>query len=358
MTSGSWTISDGVNYTDQSYFSSKFWSGGDGKTETWPGGIRAKWNNYSMEHQRFTCVKPQTFHGYGVISDKSVSSLQSRCKWTANDDLALLDKLARAVRGHQFDLGVNIAEASKTYSSIVGNLRSIGTALVSLKHGNIAGAFRQLGVPSRRQRRLRAKDVSGRWLEMQYGWIPLVSQSFEAAKALEAITGPRVLRFRASSATKHGSYDGTQNPFTWGYPVAVSYSKRLLAELSEDLSLQRSLALVDPLQIAWELVPYSFVVDWFIPVGTYLSAWAIIPRLQGRFLTTTRVGQKAGAVEPRANWIANPLWKNLNKHDQWFKIDRVVSSSLSMPTPTFKPVPKALSPRHLLNAVALIHQLL
>lgn len=33
----------------------------------------------------------------------------------------------------------------------------------------------------------------------------------------------------------------------------------------------QSLGLLDPLTLAWELIPFSFVVDWFLPVGTYLS---------------------------------------------------------------------------------------
>ena len=38
-----------------------------------------------------------------------------------------------------------------------------------------------------------------------------------------------------------------------------------LAELS-------SLGLVNPLEIVWEVTKYSFVVDWFLPIGPWLSA--------------------------------------------------------------------------------------
>jgi hypothetical protein len=30
--------------------------------------------------------------------------------------------------------------------------------------------------------------------------------------------------------------------------------------------------LLNPVEIAWELVPYSFIVDWFVPIGNCLSA--------------------------------------------------------------------------------------
>lgn len=358
MTTGGWSVGNS-NYAVSNLFARKSWSGTDGKTEVWDGGIRVKWNDYSMLHHRFHTREnvnvPIFSNGYGALTNQDFNSLKNLCGWNANDDLRLLDKLAQEIRGHSFDLGVNIAEASKTYEQILGNLRSIGTALVSLKHGNIAGAFRQLGVPRKRMKRLRAKDISGRWLEMQYGWLPLVSQSYEAGKALAAATGPRVLRFRASVATKHGSYDGSTGPGDFTYIVNVSFSRRLIAELYEDLSLQRSLGLVDPLTIAWEVVPYSFVVDWFVPIGTYLSAFSIIPKLRGRFITTSRLAQKAGPFK-KINPFA--LETDKGKTERWFNTIRQVSSSLSLPTPTFNSLPKALSPKHLLNGVALIHQLL
>jgi hypothetical protein len=32
------------------------------------------------------------------------------------------------------------------------------------------------------------------------------------------------------------------------------------------------LGLTNPLAIAWELVPFSFVLDWLVPVGTWLQS--------------------------------------------------------------------------------------
>jgi hypothetical protein len=38
-----------------------------------------------------------------------------------------------------------------------------------------------------------------------------------------------------------------------------------------DLAAFASLGLTNPLEIVWELLPYSFVLDWLVPVGRYLS---------------------------------------------------------------------------------------
>jgi hypothetical protein len=360
VTTGSWSIGSS-SYSTSKLYASKVWAGTDGKYESWLGGTRVKWNSYTMEHRRWSSIIADSNYGVGSITPLSAVSAQALVGWKTNDDLRLLAKLWESIRGHSFDLGINIAEASKTYSSIVQNCRNLGSALISLKHGRIGNAFRYLGVTGRRRsfatKRLSASDVSGRWLEMQYAWMPLVHDSYEASKALAALTGPRSLRFSASVGTKRATYNGTQVPGAFDYLVTVSVSKKILADLYEDTSFARSLGLVDPASIAWEVVPYSFVVDWFIPVGTYLSVWQSIPSLKGRFLSTTRIGQKHSGYRVILP-AGNPGYNGTRKTDSWFRIERVPSSSLSVPMPTFNSVPKALSPKRILNAIALTHQAL
>jgi hypothetical protein len=273
----------------------------------------------------------------------------------------LLNKLAEAIRGHSFDLGVNIAEATKSYGTIVSNVQSIGRALLDLKHGNFTGALRSLGARRRGPRghwdtrSLDSKDLSGRWLETQYAFLPLVSQSYEAAKAFEAVTGPRRLRFSVGSSAKRATIEGSDSLPNYSMPWNLSFSKRLIAELYEELSLQRSLGLVNPAEIAWEVVPYSFVVDWFLPIGSYISAWGVIPALRGRFITAMRGAIKNGPIN---DFTVLKNYASSGCHQSRIEYSRVISGSLSVPLPTFNSLPKALSPKRLLNAVSLIHQIL
>ena len=370
MTTGSWTAGSPVFAplkVGSVDYAEKTWSGGNGKTETWSGGNRIKWNNYTMynRERHNTAVKASWgdyVHWPVYVQDHVGATVENIVGWSANDELRLLSKLAEQVRGHSFDLGINLAESRESYKTILGNLQSIGAALVNFKHGRIGNGLRYLGVTGRRARgvtrRLNALDVSGRWLEMQYAWLPMVSQSFEAAKALEALTGPRVFRFVTSIGTKRGSYNASTTPI-YSSTAWLSYSVRIYTELSENIGVGRSLGLVDPVQIAWEVVPYSFVVDWFIPIGTYLSVWQTIPALNGRFLTVRRYGNK-GPSKVNVIDSSGENWRYglARGRERIFRISRTVSTSLAVPKPTFNSVPKALSPKRLLNAVALIHQAL
>lgn len=266
------------------------WSGDDGRTEaTSTGKLRSKWNNFTMTraYRRRTSNK-----WTATLADGSTAPINADVTMTANtaeSSLTALDfqaqsRLANAVRGHSFNLAVNVAQSRQLVDMVVSNLGKLGRSILALKRGDFATAARQLGARPRASR-LVPSDVSGRWLELQYGWLPALSDTFEAAKAYEELTKDnRKTTIRASAKDSE-----VFNTVVGG--IAASEMRQIRRviytyELSEQLSTQRSLGLADPLSVIWEIIPYSFVVDWFIPIGTYLDTLSILPTLQGRWMKT------------------------------------------------------------------------
>lgn len=115
--------------------------------------------------------------------------------------------------------------------------------------------------------------VTQRWLEYRYGWTPLISDVNNAISAIEK-KRPALQTGRASSVqefTETHHYDISQ---AWQDIhvtefLAGSYTARGLglARAMTDLPVA-----VDPLVTAYELVPFSFVLDWFIDVGSWIQA--------------------------------------------------------------------------------------
>ena len=180
-----------------------------------------------------------------------------------------------------------------------------------------------------------------------------MSDVHEAAKAYEALTSrPRKSQLRVN-LTRSGSKDSSLSPSNYSCKGTVKEKWTLVYEMTEQLSTPRSLGLTDPLSVAWELIPYSFVVDWFYPIGTYLENLNTIPKLNGRFMTIKRREFQGSAV-------------NVNKLVKWFKYptsfnsqfyyDRQVSTSLAVPKPNFNSFEEAMSPKRIWNALALVTQ--
>jgi hypothetical protein len=294
-TTGNRNFSDPFHGKIQSYRS---WNGGDSKYEVYAGSIRSRWNNYTCEtiHQhcsqgsiQWTCTLPgggtdTTLNWGGIATAYAPSADVYWPSITANDVLKIQNALLSQVKGHSFNLGVNLAQMGKVSSMVATNLGKLGRAIRALKHGDFSNAARQLGAAPRTTQ-LQGRDVSGRWLELQYGWFPLIKDSYEAAKAFESISnGPRTAYFRSPKINKsmEAFYvnDGADK-FSRTHRRTFRYS----FEMYEEMSFPRQLGLYDPLSIAWELIPYSFVVDWFVPIGTYLDNLSQIPKLNGRWLT-------------------------------------------------------------------------
>ncbi len=295
-----------------SYDTYRNWSGNDGRTEsTSTGGVRSKWNNFTM---RFASRRCSSNLWTATLADGSTRTFASNRPLSVLSGepsleplrLTAQSRLAEKVRGHSFNLAVNVAQGRQLIDMVTSNLGKLGRSILALKRGDITTAARQLGArpPVRRQSfQLAPSDISGRWLELQYGWLPLLSDSYEAAKAYWVLTRDNRVSTVRSSAWDVKSYNSAAEGPTTAQAILVQKRRVIYTvELSESLSAERSLGLSDPLSVVWEIIPYSFVVDWFIPIGTYLDTLSILPHLTGRWMET-QVREQSAFSEIR--WVGS-----------------------------------------------------
>jgi hypothetical protein len=133
------------------------------------------------------------------------------------------------------------------------------------------------------------------------------------------------------------------------------------------MGVARQLGLLDPLSVAWELLPWSFVIDWFIPIGAYLDVLNGIPALKGRFLTTEvirRVGIQ-GVPGVKSPWytLGMPTYRSVimgvlarpSLYHKKVSITRTYSEELPIPLPN-PHLGGAVHGRRLWNAIALAQQ--
>jgi len=364
-------------FTNQVGFSPNFyrtWSGQDGKYENVGGLVRSKWNDYTC----FVSARTSTYRYFRLLEGNPGSLIpngnivESYPSWgsitptgsiSSSEQNRLLSKLLKKIKGHEFNLAVSLGQMHETVSMLSSNLSKLGRAFLALKHGDFATAARCLGARPRPSK-LKSKDVAGRWLELQYGWIPLVSDSYEAMKAFSEISsGPRKRIFSAV-ISKPISHECSQSPGTFTAICRGKLSRRVQYEMYEEISVARQLGVLNPASVVWELVPYSFVVDWFIPFGTYLDNLGQIPFLKGRWLITDRWKfDKPPEVAFRATlptWVDGSwcvrLDRNISISERLTKVVRTYNSAPPVvPMPGFD-LAGINSTRRFWNAVSLAYQ--
>ena len=115
--------------------------------------------------------------------------------------------------------------------------------------------------------------------------------------------------------------------------------------------------LTNPLLVAWEVVPFSFVVDWFLPVGDYLEGLTSLHglKLSETSLTVHRMVKGTSTFIPGPESVRNNFYRKLGHttYDQY-----LIERTLGLPS---LPLPKLEPPFSVvrgLNAIALLRQLL
>jgi hypothetical protein len=179
--------------------------------------------------------------------------------------------------GDGADLGTNLAERRQAMDMMTARLLQLGRFSRRLRKLDFVGAGRELGITKDslpKGLKPKAKAFSNNWLEYHFGWSPLVKDIGGAIDTLNKGIPPT--RVRGSATVR---FDTRVRDF--GRPYNFSdYVQKVRVSMVADVTitnpnlwLANQLGLINPAALAWELVPFSFVVDWFGNVGNYLSSF-------------------------------------------------------------------------------------
>lgn len=279
---------------------------------------------------------------------------------TVSNNLAnRVDTLIRLRLGRgSFDAGVALAEIGKTAGFVLGSSITLLRVVQTLRRGDILGFFAALGIKPKTWRRDSQRSAADVWLKYQYAVRPLVNDVYDGysliqngLKSFPPMTVKASLEetnLTPSSFSKKAG-ERMEGTSVVGREVKVWYS----VESSWLAGLQQ-VGLINPLSIAWELVPYSFVVDWILPIGTFLKALSSTAGLQ--FVCGYRLNY--GHVAATAYYVPNGYSYSSGKQASMVihgtAMNRVALLSFPSAKPFVKPV--NLSPAKLATLVALMQQ--
>jgi hypothetical protein len=225
------------------------------------------------------------------------------------------------------------------------------------KRGDFRSAARYLTRNNDRKRVVARETPSSNWLQLQYGWLPLLSDVHDGARFLAHHLDTPLQHVVRASVTSKGVTSGPtfQGNGTLFALNAESYRQTHLKAVLKEKDVYKLAGLTDPLSVAWELVPYSFVLDWFLPIGDYLAARGLSSSLTGTFVySTKKVRSFSGLTGVGSTLLSPPISRTAMK-EVYFT--RTVSTSLQVPNPSMIPLSEAISWKRAANAVALLSQL-
>lgn len=300
----------------------------------------------------FSCASLSTIQGYSADGSAAAKLAQAKA----------YDKIVGKLKGEASAmLAVNIAERKQAFHMIADRATQLLTGARQLRRGNLTGMLKTFGFKLNRQKRGKAwvrqgksrtysisqsqvskdefalrrkvKSAGSLWLEYWFGWKPLVSDVYAATNVLQDVN---LDLFNVFTASGNGSYSLVKNE-PWYYQskwwvsnlnlqASFGCRYRVKANVSSPNSLKANqLGLTNPATVAWELIPFSFLVDWFLPVSRFLESYT---DLVGFTIKEVQLTTKRTATR---SFVETSPWGFTNQNETAFQHRRQILGSL--PTP-------------------------
>lgn len=234
----------------------------------------ADFSDYGFKVWDFTVLDPYVMGTWspfidGVFPSRIRNRLQT---------MMLLD-----LKSQKANLSVTLKELPKTANMVSELARDAMGFLRSLRRGNLKGVLDAIKSP-----RTRAdKALANRWLMYQYGIIPTILEVNGLCELMNSrldeglyIGSKKTFTETNNYSDSDGKISSTETYKITGYARVDSTSLRGLAQTG----------ISNPAAYYWETVPYSFVADWFVGIGDYLSTLDALVGLDG--LTYQITGQQ------------------------------------------------------------------
>jgi len=273
-----------------------------------------------------------------------------------NDELKSFNAMVDKIRGHTFNANEFLANGKESIETINDVARRLNDSITEALRGNYLRAIERLFDAVKLQQ-LKAnrlisldtrKDRNNVWannrLMWEYGIKPLLDDVKAAAEALASIL---------EETNVNKSFVGIREKLQYDKRTKSSRYRKVRTKMKYvgTLNISQKLNLNNPASFLWEAGRFTFVADWFLPIGDYLEAVGDISIVQNQTYTKS--------IKEETVWRANPsplIVGGGNAHTKSVQYTRTVhnASIAELPTPSFVGMEGALSFRRAINALALL----
>lgn len=236
--------------------------------------------------------------------------------WEAKDFPSTTDTLNACVQQAVTKAHANASSTELAALSTAAELKETvkSTEDILKRVLRIARAARKLNLKALRNE-LKPKEIASRYMELRYAIRPLVCDVQSCVNAYQATKHFKHVRSTArgfaqlapiSFEESKEACDGPDVGFTMSRKYTRSADIRAGVLCSINTSFTSILGIDQPFEAIWEVIPFSFVLDWFWNIGATMASW------------TPQVG-----VSELASWVSiKELEVSVCKVSNFHAIDR------------------------------------
>jgi hypothetical protein len=218
---------------------------------------KGRWNGTHYRHDIPSNISYRTDRNWTAVPtyapEWDITVLQLKNIAASYDASSYVQDAAAAIYSGGWDALTFVAELRKTIVMFTSALSSLKRLLT-------------LGNPA------------STWLEYRYGWRILYYDIVDIAKAIDNLEAERT-RFSQRAGITHRKTEVIERPQWDGYSgftmkIVIDDEISLRGSVTADINPPRFQ--VNPAITAWELIKFSFIIDWFVQIGTWLEAMSFL----------------------------------------------------------------------------------
>lgn len=265
-------------------------------------------------------------------------------------------KLYNNLNDQKLHVGNIVAERAQTYSLV----KDLCMRILAFKRNPMSFIkyFTDRGIQKR---------ASNDTLAFLFGVKPLIQDVYNATEALKnaaaAIVADKIEIRASSRGTDSSSFVTYESPVNYKREweiqeeVLVHYSLSYKVVNGTSAALSQ-LGLQNPAEIAWEMMPWSFVIDWILPVGNYIRSFSSDAGLVFESGTKTIVTRRTYVLKRSRDVVpgGGAPWFKVEQQGSYFLETKVRTVISTAPTPRLPAFKNPLSLYHIIELLALITQ--
>lgn len=195
---------------------------------------------------------------------------------------------AQKARDDDFNGAVFLAEMPSVVKMFANTAGRVVNAYHAVTRGDLQRARKALGVTRGGQP---GKASANNWLELKFGWAPLLDDIYNGAKKLANVLHDPTRSWTVKgNATRTVKETHLLESFVSAYfpnPGTYIKTEELSAQMGVRFTVQNEMIVhaaatgfTNPMNIAWQTLPSSFVLDWIVDVGGWLRQFSSFHGMQ------------------------------------------------------------------------------